>query len=193
MYAKRVYKLFVNSSGVMFIPLVNIVSDVLFTALDPHHLGNLRLVNKALAKSITKSVQDKSVAAALAKYRRLVVLPDNTVRIHSSLGKTVIDLILPDGEIRRAYNAILSMRYNGRLYNGRTVAFHNHRLTPYSLDISPRVFHASSGWLLKAKRVYVASITVLPATFDGLDTEVRVFVKREREPSCIFTLRFRAL
>ena len=124
MYAKRVYKLFVNSSGVMFIHLINTVSEVLFTTLDPQHLGNLQLVNKALAKSITKSVQDKSVAAALAKYRRLVVLPDNTVRIHSSLGKTVIDLILPDGEIR--YNAVLSMRYNGRLYNGRTVAFKNH-------------------------------------------------------------------
>ena len=165
----------------MFIPLVNIMSEVLFTTLDPHHLGNLRLVNKALAKCLTKSVQDKSVAAALVKYKHLTVLPDNTVRIHSSLGKTVIDLILPDGEIRRAYNAILSMRYNGRLYNGQTVAF--------QIQASPRVFHARSDWLLKATSVYIVSITVLPATFDGLDTEVQVFV--ENDGSRIFTLRFR--
>ena len=170
----------------MFIHLVNTVSEVL--TLDPHHIGNLRLVNKALAKCITKSVQDKSVAAALAKYRRLAVLPDNTVRIHSSLGKTVIDLILPDGEIR--YNAVLSMRYNGRLYNGRTVAFKNHGITQWRL-IPPHVFHTSSDWLLKAKSVYIESIAVLPATFDGLDTEVRVFV--ENDDSRIFTLRFRAL
>ena len=170
----------------MFIPIVNTVSEVL--TLDPQHLGNLRLVNKALAKCITKSVQDKSVKEALVKYKHLIVLTENTVRIHSSLGKTVIDLILPDGEIR--YNAILSMLFNGRLYNGRTVAFKNHGITQWRL-IPPHVFHTSSDWLLKAKSVYIESIAVLPATFDGLDTEVRVFLENEGMPSRIFTLRFR--
>ena len=104
----------------MFIPLVNIVSEVLFTTLDPHHLGNLRLTSSAMAKSITKSVQDKSVAAALAKYKHLIVLTENTVRIHSRFGKTVIDLILPrgDGEIADP-STNLFMRLDGRMYCGQ--------------------------------------------------------------------------
>ncbi len=67
----------------MFVPLFDIISDSLFTELKPHHIGNLRLVNRVLAGSITKSVWEKIAMKAEAKYRRMVVLNGDSARLRS--------------------------------------------------------------------------------------------------------------
>jgi hypothetical protein len=172
----------------MFIPLVNIVSDVLFTTLDPHHLGNLRLVNKALAKCITKSVQDKSVAAALAKYKHLIVLTENTVRIHSRFGKKVIDLILPHGNgVMADKNTNLFMRLDGRMYWGYADVCPceiNRKIA----DRSPYVFHNKSGWLFQAGgEVFIKK----HSTSKGNLEEIWVFVEYKAGHGWKFTLYFR--
>ena len=158
----------------MLVPLVKL----LCASLDPHDLGNLRLVSKTLNKSISKSEMDKSVKAALAKYKQMVVLPDNTVRIHSSLGKTKIELVLPDFELRDLYEKVLSMRLDGQLYRGRA------DVRRVKTNLSPHMFHAKSAALFQAESVNVVSINSFLG-FDGYTTKVCVLVGDSK-----FTLNF---
>ena len=58
-------------------------------------VGNLCMLNQAAAALGTESVRKASLDAARAKYRQLVILSDDAVRIHSRLGVTVVDLTLP--------------------------------------------------------------------------------------------------
>jgi transposase len=160
--------------------LVRLLTDApLVHMLDPHHLENLRLVNRDLAKSVTKSMRDESVAAALARYRRMVFLSEDTVRIHSSLGRTVIDLTLPSGEIDR--NFILRMRLDGRLY--RAVPEERRcEMRGEKADLCPYVFHAKSCRLLKAESVYIVRRGTV------LDTRIRVCVEERSGRGYIYTL-----
>jgi hypothetical protein len=166
----------------MLINLLN--NDLLFPLLDPRHLGNLRLVNRAFAACINKDVRDKSVAAALAKYRHMIILSEDTVRIHSSLGKTVIDLTLPTGKINKRLNADLSMRFEGRVYHGKTL-YWQCEMDGEKVNLSPYIFHAKSPNLLKAKGVFIAGMVM-----EGNGIYIRVVVDEKNGVGRIFTLRF---
>jgi hypothetical protein len=171
-----------------FIPLLDFASEFLFPLLDPHHLGNLRLVNKALAKSIDENVRSKSVAAALAKYQKIVEFTDDTVRIHSCLGKTVIDLTLPTGEIQPFHSGPLFMLLDGRSYGGLAQYRRCEMESGQSVDLSNYVFHAQSPRLLKAESVFIMRRgTVL----HGNNLIVKVFVQERNHPQgYIYSLCF---
>jgi hypothetical protein len=175
----------------MFIPLISIVSDVLFSELDPRHLGNLRLVNNAMAKYITKSVQDKNVKEATAKYRHMVVLTDNTVRLHSSLGKTVIDLTLPSfSDANQALVMVsLVMKLDGQMYRG--YAEHRRCMMDGKKDnLSRYFFHNKSKWLYAAGGVFIDRCT----KYTGNEFAIRVCVAEgEKTRGLIFTLHFKPL
>jgi len=170
-----------------FIPLLDFASEVLFPLLDPHHLGNLRLVNKALAKSIDENVRSKSVAAALAKYQKIIALSDDTVRIHSCLGRTVIDLTLPSGEIHPYHSGPLYMLLDGRSYGG-LAQYRRCEMDGQPADLSNYVFHAQSPRLLRAESVFIMRRgTVLR----GNDLIVKVFVQeRNRQQGYVYSLLF---
>ena len=175
----------------MFIHIVTTMPDVLFSFLDPRHLGNLQLVNRSMAECITKSVQDQSVKDALKKYKRMVVIAGNTVRIHSSLGKTAIELILPNGDgVMAIPNAGYSMRAEGRLYRGwvdeRCMVDNESK----KVDLAPYVFFRNSPKLFNAESVYImASNTYI--MFDGLRTSIRVRIQSEGR-DYVFTFFFRS-
>jgi hypothetical protein len=137
----------------MLISLLN--DDLLFSKLDPRHLGSLRLVNRAFAACINKDVRDRSVKAARVKYRQMIRLSEDTFRIHSVLGKTVIDLTLPTDVINEHLAAGLTMRFEGRLYHG--IAMHwRCSMDGKDANMSPYVFNAKSPRLLKARGVFLA-------------------------------------
>ncbi len=105
----------------MFMHIASMPNSVLFTALDTQHIGNLRMVNRTLARCISLSVCDKIKKAAETKYERLVKLDANTIRIYSRLGRTSIELILPNGtadDVAADIHARIFMRLDGRLYGG---------------------------------------------------------------------------
>ena len=167
----------------MFIDVVTTVSDTVFSFLEPRHLEDLRLVNRAMAACITKRVQDQSVKEALAKYKRMVVLTNNTVRIHSSLGHTRIDLILPNGNgVTANPNAGYSMRLHGRLYRGWA---HDGRR---ALEA---VFFRNSPTLFTAERVSITELLVFPM-FDAMRISLQVQVECDGVCSSAFSFCFRS-
>jgi len=167
----------------MFIPLISLMSDVLFSKLDPRHLGNLRLVNNAMAEYITKSVQDKSVKDAQAKYRHMVVLTDTTVRLHSSLGKTVIELTLPSFTDE---NQNLVMQLDGQMYWGRAEE-RRCEVDGKKDDLSRYVFHNKSKNLYQEGKVFIVRHKKLAADLE----EIRVHIDTEPGRGWVFTLHFR--
>ena len=160
--------------------------DLLFQELDPHHLVCLRRANREFAECINKDVIAKSVAAARTKYSRMIQLSEDTVRIHSVLGRTVIDLTLPTGEINERRNAELSMRFEGRLYHGQTLHWQC-EIDGRKADLSPYFFHAKSRNLLGAKKVFLAR---RPVVAEGCDIYIRVVVEQRNGLGRTFTLRF---
>ena len=165
------------------------VLELLFPLLlDPHHLGDLRLVNKALAKCINENVRKRSVAAALAKYEKMIILSDDTVRIHSCLGKTVIDLTLPTGKVHPYYSADLFMQLDGRKYRGQAELRRCQSLDGQPGNFSNLVFHAKSYRLFRAESVFIVRQgTVL----HGNDLTVKVFVhESNRTWGYLYTLHF---
>ena len=175
----------------MFIHIVTTMPDVIFSFLDPRHLGSLRLVNRSMAECITKSVQDQSVKDALKKYKRMVVLAGNTVRIHSSLGKTSIELILPNGDgVMAVPNAGYSMRSEGRLYRGRADERCVMDNESQKVDLAPYMFFRKSPKLFNAESVYIAASNTY-IMFDGLRTSIRVRIQSEGR-DYVFTFLFRS-
>ena len=139
----------------MIIALVNVVSDMLFAALDPRHLGNLRLVNKELAKLIDAGEQERCVEAASAKYESMVVVEEAVVRVFSRLGKHTIDLILPlsTSEMDTAHFPIF-MWFNSQLYRGLAdVYWFSNEMNPD--DLTRYVFHNRSSRLYGAAKVFI--------------------------------------
>jgi hypothetical protein len=163
-----------------------LTKDLLFQELDPRHLVRLRLVNREFAKCINKDVIAKSVAAARTKYSRMIQLSEDTVRIHSVLGRTLIDLTLPTGEINERSNAELSMRFEGRLYHGQTMHWQC-EMDGRKTDLSPYVFHAKSPRLLGAKNVFLVR---RPIVAEGYGIYIRVVVEERNGVGRTFTLRF---
>ena len=95
----------------MFVPMWTAVSDVLIPMLGPLDMCKLRRVNRCMAMVFTK----QAIKKAMVKFEHLVVLSDDTVRVHSRSGRTVIELILQSGyDVKH----ILRMRFEGRLYRG---------------------------------------------------------------------------
>ena len=155
--------------------LINLLTEsLLFPVLDPRHLGRLCLVNREFAACIDKDIRDKSVAAARAKYGHMVILSDGTVRIHSSLGRTVVDLTLPT--LTGKINHSLAMRFEGRLYRGGEES-----------KLSPGVFHAKSPRLLEAKSVFLAR---RPVMVEGHGMFICVVVEQTSGEGRTFILRF---
>lgn len=175
----------------MFTSIVTTVPDVLFTTLDPHHIGNLRMVSRAFAKCITLAVCDKIKKAAMAKYERLVVVNSTTVRIHSRLGKTMIELILPDGnaaDVVADKHASIFMRLDGRLYRGK--ADNEWRLMGNSIhNMSRYMFHNASILLLNSPRVFIVRNS--PDLDNRKQIEVYVEGKKGSDNNWTFILRFR--
>ena len=182
-----VYKLPIQLPPTKAPMLISVLTnDLLFPVLDPRHLGNLCLVNRELAKRIDRDTRDKSVAAALAKYRKMVILSEDTFRIHSSLGKTVIDLTLPNDKqpFLHSKNAVLSMRFEGRLYHGRTT-YRRCSLNGKLTNLSPHVFHAQSSFMLNSKSVAIVGVVIGESLI-----QIRVIVEDEDDVSRVFTLHF---
>ena len=173
----------------MFMSTVDAVSCVLFAALDPHHLYNLSLVNKTLHQSIDDGVRDANKKAAMAKYKRLVVLPNNTFRIHSIYGKTAIELILPVGEIDGTVIVRLSMNMDGRAYHGYP-EYRRCEMDGKKADLSSYVFHAQSSKLLGADSVYIDRIKTLSSPLNGFTLEIRIVLGRKEGGGLQFTLFF---
>jgi hypothetical protein len=66
------------------------------THLEPHQLGDLRMVNRNTRANTTPDLQNRSIADAIARYpppHRAIQLPDNgAFRVHSRWGRHVVDL-----------------------------------------------------------------------------------------------------
>ena len=173
----------------MFVPLFDIMSDSLFMELKPHHIGNLRLVSRALAGSITKSVWEKIAKKAEAKYRRMVVLNGDTVLVYGRYGKTIMDLDLPDGngkDMNADFRFHLYMRLDGWPYIGQVDAIWR-KINGRDDNLARYVFHNKSIRLFNATSVFITKTSTDPD--DGDRTTVELFVKLKDGQDQTFTIR----
>ena len=173
----------------MFVPLFDIISDSLFMELKPHHIGNLRLVNRVLAGSITKSVWEKIAMKAEAKYRRMVVLNGDTVRVYGRYGKKIMDLDLPDGngkDMNADFRFHLYMRLDGWPYSGQVDAIWC-KINGRDDNLARYVFHNKSTRLFNATSVFITKTSTNPD--DGDKTTVELFVKFKDGQDQTFTIR----
>jgi hypothetical protein len=173
----------------MFVSVVDLVSNVLFAALDPHHLYNLWLVNKDLNRRIDDSAQDACKQAAMAKYKRMVTLPNNTVRIHSIYGKMAMELILPNGVINQVDRVRVMMKMDGRAYVGRP-NIKEHEVDGAMIDLSCHVFHAHSSRLLDAEYVFIARVKKFPPQFLGPALQACIVLENEDGENMRFVVSF---
>ena len=60
--------------------------------LEPHELQALRCTSKGLYQSITRKMRKESMENTLAKYSRVVRMPDGAIRIHTRLGRQRFDM-----------------------------------------------------------------------------------------------------
>jgi hypothetical protein len=133
----------------MLTPVFDVVFDVIVPMLDPLDLCKLRSVNRHMAKSI--AYENKRVEEAMAKFERLVVVSDNTFRIHSRSGKKVIELILRE---RVDGPTSLRMQYEGRPYHGWAVPLMR-TIDGKRDNLIRHVFHNKSTYLLNAEAVFI--------------------------------------
>ncbi len=133
----------------MLTPVFDVAFDIIVPMLDPLDLCKLRGVNRHMAKSI--DYENRRVDEAMSKFERLIVVSDDTVRIHSRSGKKMIELILQKGV---GETTLLRMQYEGRPYHGWA--------DPYTCTINGKrdnlisyVFHNKSTHLLNAKAVFI--------------------------------------
>ena len=126
------------------------VSDVLIPMLGPLDMCKLRRVNRCMAMVFTK----QAIKKAMVKFEHLVVLSDDTVRVHSRSGRTVIELILQSGyDVKH----ILRMRFEGRLYRGWADQVEV-KINGAWVNLTSLVFHKRSPRLFNAGAVYVEEI-----------------------------------
>ena len=174
----------------MLVSLLDTIHGILFSLLDPRHVGSICRLNRAATALNTASVRKASLDAAHAKYKKLIVLSDDTIRIHSRLGVTVVDLTLPTGEIHRHHNPMLLVMFNGQIYRGSTDE-HRVCMDGVPCNLSPHVFHAKSHRLFQSGSVYIMGpVTVLPVVVHGGDVgmSIEVFVEENAGYGRIYTL-----
>jgi hypothetical protein len=179
----------------MLIPVYAIISDVLVPMLDVPDLGRLCRVNRGMAASVND--KNRTVREVLDKYRRLVILSDNTVRVHNKSGKIVIELILQKGD---DIKTVLRMRYNGRMYIGWADP-DTEKINGKTDSLIRHVFHEKSTILFNAKAVFIEEFQVSYQDIVSFDLyfesdvencrAIGLMIESEVEPCWTFGLNFR--
>ena len=166
----------------MLTPVFDVVFDIIVPMLDPLDLCKLRGVNRHMAKSI--DYENRRVDEAMSKFERLIVVSDDTVRIHSRSGKKMIELILQEGV---GETTLLRMQYEGRPYHGWA--------DPWMCIIDGKrdnliryVFHNKSTRLLNAEAVFIEGFQEL--RFRQLILIDLLIVSKNETDSRTFSLNF---
>ena len=167
----------------MFVSVCTVVSSILIPNLEPLDLCKLRRVIKQMAASVTLL----KVEAAMEKYKHLVVLSDDTIRIHSISGKTAIELILPRGNGMAAEEKfVLYMRLDGRFYSGWAEPWMR-KINGQMDNMARYMFHDKSTWLFGARQVVINECRSI---YRKHHRQVEVVVMKNEIDGWTFTLHF---
>ncbi len=167
----------------MFVPVCSTVSSILIPMLGPLDLCKLRRVNRQMAVSITPSDVDD----AMENCMRPVVLSDDTVRIQSRSGKTVIELILPRGDGMKSNKIFkLYMQLDGKLYHGWVEPWMC-VIKGVEDNFARYIFHDKSTRLFGAGSV---AITECRSIYGKRHRQVELFVDKNETDGWTFTLHF---